>query len=54
MTTFHADLDRGVKVENMLLDILKRKYPCSTLINAFKGYDIWVPEINKYIEVKYD
>lgn len=54
MTTFHADLDRGVKVENMLLDILKRKYPCSTLINAFKGYDIWVPEINKSIEVKYD
>jgi hypothetical protein len=52
--TFKADLERGIKVENMLLDILKRKYPASTLINAFKGYDIWIPEIHKSIEVKYD
>ena len=54
MQTFYTDLDRGVKVENLLLNILKRKYPCSTIINAFKGYDIWIPEINKFIEVKYD
>ena len=54
METFKADLERGIKVENMLLDILKRKYPASTLINAFKGYDIWIPEIHKSIEVKYD
>jgi len=54
MQTFYTDLDRGVKVENLLLNILKRKYPCSTIINAFKGYDIWIPEINKSIEVKYD
>jgi hypothetical protein len=52
--TFKADLERGIKVENMLLDILKRKYPASTLVNAFKGYDIWIPEIHKSIEVKYD
>lgn len=54
MQTFKADLERGIKVENMLLDILKRKYPASTLVNAFKGYDIWIPEIHKSIEVKYD
>jgi hypothetical protein len=52
--TFKADLERGIQVENMLLDILKRKYPASTLVNAFKGYDIWIPEIHKSIEVKYD
>lgn len=54
MQTFKADLERGIQVENMLLDILKRKYPASTLVNAFKGYDIWIPEIHKSIEVKYD
>ena len=54
METFKADLERGIQVENMLLDILKRKYPASTLVNAFKGYDIWIPEIHKSIEVKYD
>jgi hypothetical protein len=52
--TFKADLERGIQVENMLLDILKRKYPASTLVNAFKGYDIWIPEIHKSIEVKSD
>ena len=54
MQTFQRDLTRGIQVENMLLDILKRKYPASTLVNAFKGYDIWIPEIHKSIEVKYD
>ena len=54
METFKADLERGIQVENMLLDILKRKYPASTLVNAFKGYDIWIPEIHKSIEVKSD
>jgi hypothetical protein len=54
MDSFKQDLSRGIQVENMLLDILKRKYPASTLVNAFKGYDIWIPEIHKSIEVKYD
>jgi len=43
-----------LQVENMLLEILKKKYPCSTLVNAYKGYDIWIPEIHKSIEVKSD
>ena len=54
METFKADLEIGIQVENMLLNILKRKYPASTLVNAFKGYDIWIPEIHKSIEVKSD
>ena len=54
MDSFKRDLGRGIQVENMLLTILKRKYPASTLVNAFKGYDIWIPEIHKSIEVKYD
>jgi hypothetical protein len=24
------------------------------LIDAFKGYDIWIPELHKSVEVKYD
>lgn len=54
MDSFKRDLGRGIEVENMLLTILRRKYPASTLVNAFKGYDIWIPEIHKSIEVKYD
>jgi hypothetical protein len=53
-SSFHTDLDRGLAVEQKVLDILQSKYPSSTLINAYKGYDIWIPEINKSIEVKYD
>lgn len=54
MNSFEHDLSRGIHIENMLLSILKRKYHSSTLVNAFKGYDIWIPEIHKSIEVKYD
>lgn len=53
-SSFHTDLDRGLAIEQKVLDILQSKYPSSTLINAYKGYDIWIPEINKSIEVKYD
>lgn len=52
--TFKNDLTRGINVELILLEKLKKKYPSSTLINAYKGYDIWIPEISKSIEVKYD
>jgi hypothetical protein len=52
--TFKIDLEKGIKVESMLLDKLKLKYPSSTLVSAFKGYDIWIPEIHKSIEVKSD
>lgn len=52
--TFHEDLERGFEVEYSVLEIVRKKYPSASLINAYKGYDIWVPELHKSIEVKYD
>lgn len=52
--TFNKDLARGLSVESLYLNILKEKYPSATIINKYKGYDIWIPEIHKSIEVKYD
>lgn len=54
MNSFYADLASGLHVEKLVLDALQRKYPCATMINAHKGYDIWVPETHKGIEVKHD
>jgi hypothetical protein len=51
---FHKNLDEGIAVEKHVLQIIQKKYPCATLINAYKGYDIWIPEIKKAVEVKYD
>lgn len=53
--TFHRDLKRGVEVELMVLDSIRKKYPCALKIEGkFKGYDIWIPEVSKSIEVKCD
>lgn len=52
--TFHEDLDRGLSIERRVLDIVKKKYPSASLIDKFKGYDIWIPELHKSVEVKYD
>lgn len=52
--TFKTDLQRGLEIEERVLAILRKKYPCATLVNAFKGYDIWIPEIDKAVEVKFD
>jgi hypothetical protein len=52
--SFQKDLQRGLEVEEIVLGILRKKYPSASLINAFKGYDIWIPEIDKAVEVKYD
>jgi len=54
INTFKQDLQRGVKVEQLVLRTLQNKYPCATLVSAFKGYDIWIPEIDKAVEVKSD
>lgn len=54
MNTFHKDLARGMEVEQKVCTMLQRTYPCATLVKAFKGYDIWIPEISKSVEVKYD
>lgn len=52
--TFHEDLDRGLDIERRVLDIVKKKYPSASLIDKFKGYDIWIPELHQSVEVKYD
>jgi len=52
--SFHVDLERGKEVELKALEILQKYYPCATVIDAFKGYDIWLPERHKSVEVKYD
>lgn len=52
--SFQIDLERGVEAERKVLETLQILYPCATLVNAFKGYDIWVPELELGVEVKYD
>ena len=52
--TFQQDLERGFEVEYAVLEIIRKKYPSASLINAYKGYDIWIPELHKSVEVKYD
>ena len=55
MSNFHADLERGVSVENKVLDLIREKYPCACrILGDFKDYDIWIPEISAGVEVKYD
>ena len=54
VTTFKQDLQRGIDVEQKLLAILKKTYPSASLIDKYKGYDIWIPETHKSVEVKYD
>jgi hypothetical protein len=52
--TFQHDLKRGIDIEVKALAIIQKKYPSASLINKFKGYDIWIPELHKSVEVKYD
>lgn len=52
--TFQEDLERGFEVEFAVLEIIQKKYPSASLIHAYKGYDIWIPELHKSVEVKYD
>ena len=54
-SSFKRDLSRGAKVEDFVLQKIKNKYPEARRINGYcKEYDIWIPEINQGIEVKYD
>lgn len=52
--TWQDDHERGILIELLALEMIKKKYPCATIVDAFKGYDIWIPELHKSIEVKYD
>jgi hypothetical protein len=55
MKTFRKDLDRGVKVESLVLQRIQKKYPNTYRIEGYcKEYDLWIPEVEKGIEVKYD
>jgi len=54
MNTFVEDLDVGMQIEERVLKILQKQYPSATLVKAYKGYDIWIPEIHKSVEVKSD
>lgn len=55
MKTFNRDLARGIKVEDLVLQRIQRKYPKAYRIEGYcKEYDLWIPEVEKGIEVKYD
>lgn len=54
MNTFNEDLSIGLQIEQQVLEIIRKKYPSASSINKYKGYDIWIPEIQKGVEVKYD
>jgi len=55
VNTFNRDLARGKQIENYVLKQIQLIFPSATLIeNKFKFYDIFIPEIEKKIEVKYD
>lgn len=53
--SFAKLLDMGISYEEKVLNALKNKYPLATRIDGqFKDYDIWIPEIHKSVEVKFD
>lgn len=52
--SFSADLQRGQEVEEKVVQLLKTKYPSCSLIDKFKGYDVWIPELSLGVEVKFD
>ena len=55
MSTFHRDLNQGKKVEDIVLAKIHEKYPHATKLEGkVKPYDIYIPELNIYVEVKSD
>lgn len=53
--TFNRDLKRGEVIEKVVLAIIMLKYPKAHKIDGyFKDYDIYIPEIDKSVEVKSD
>lgn len=52
---FHVDLEAGHNTEKEVLEYVRKKYPMAYRKKGyFKGYDLYVPEIQKSIEVKQD
>ena len=53
--SFSADLAIGESVEEKFLNVIRNKYPSAVKIpNKFSDYDIFIPEKDLKIEVKYD
>ncbi len=53
--TFKNDLARGERAELEILALVKKKYADAYKVKGFcKEWDIFIPSINKGIEVKYD
>jgi hypothetical protein len=53
--TFKRDLGRGEQIEQQVLSIVRIRYPRAYKMEGyFKGYDLFVPEVSKSIEVKSD
>jgi len=55
MNTFEQDLETGKNIEDIVLEKIHTKYPQATKLEGkIKPYDIYIPELNAYIEVKLD
>jgi hypothetical protein len=53
--SFHSLLKIGIAYEEKVLKALHKKYPLATRISGqFVDYDIWIPELHKSVEVKFD
>ena len=53
--SFAQKLNMGIEYEEKVLQSLKYKYPLATrIIGQWVDYDIWIPELHKSVEVKYD
>lgn len=52
---FERDLKKGKEHEQLILNFIKEKYPLAVAVEGyFKGFDIWVPEVDTGVEVKSD
>jgi hypothetical protein len=52
--SFQDDLAIGKQIELECLKLIRRHRPCAVIVDAYKGYDIWIPETHRSVEVKYD
>ena len=55
MSTFNQDLEQGIEVEEAVLLKLQGKYPDAYRDEGYKKeWDIFIPSLNKAVEVKQD
>lgn len=53
--TFNRDLKRGKYHENVILEVIQKKYPRAFIKDGYcKEYDIFIPELEIGVEVKSD